>query len=207
MKGNIMQIKLTTSFLGMALLFAAHSAFAAAKPGEPAPGFTLKDVEGTEHTLADHKGKFVVLEWVNYDCPFVRKHYESENMPTLQKKWKEKDVIWYSVNSSAEGKQGHFEIPALKERIAKEKADPTAYLLDTDGTVGRLYGAKTTPHMYVINPEGVLIYAGAIDDKPTTKIKDVKKAKNYLEAALEAGIAGKPVATASTNAYGCSVKY
>ncbi len=199
--------KLGTLTLVLGMMLAVPSAYAAAKPGAPAPDFTLTDVEGKEHKLSDLAGRYVVLEWVNYDCPFVAKHYKSGNMPALQAKWKEKDVVWFSINSSAEGKQGHFETAALKERMAKEKAAPTAYLLDTDGTVGKLYGAKTTPHMYVINPEGGLIYAGAIDDKPTTRVKDVETSKSYLNAALEAGMAGKPVETASTNAYGCSVKY
>ncbi len=204
----------TTLGLVLALMSLPHAAnhgggkgHATPVPGDAAPAFTLPDVDGVEHTLADHAGKWVVLEWINYDCPFVKKHYNSGTMPALQKKWRDKGVIWYAVNSSKPGSQGHFEIPALKERIAKEKAAHTAYLLDTDGTVGRKYGARVTPHMYVINPEGKLVYIGAIDDKPTSRLADIEGATPYVDNALTAGFAGNPIEPNATRAYGCTVKY
>lgn len=189
------------------LTVAAATASAAAKVDSPAPAFTLKDSNGKEHSLEDFKGKYVVLEWVNYDCPFVRKHYRSGNMQKLQTAYTDKDVVWLSICSSAPGKQGHFEGEDLTARIAEEKAVPTAYLVDADGSVGKEYDAKTTPHMYVINPEGVLIYAGAIDDKASTDVDDVRGAKNHVAAALDAAMAGKTIAVKSSKPYGCSVKY
>lgn len=194
--------------LALALTFAsALPAVAAVKPGDAAPAFALTDAAGNKHALKDHAGKWVVLEWVNFDCPFVRKQYNSGNMPALQKKWRDKDVVWFSVNSSAEGKQGHFTGDALTARIAAEKSVHTAYLLDTDGRTGRAYGAKTTPHMFVIDPKGKVVYAGAIDDKPTTRLADVEGARNYVDEALTLAMAGKPVKTPATGAYGCAVKY
>lgn len=180
---------------------------AAPKVGSPAPGFSLVDSEGKDHALTDFKGKFVVLEWVNYDCPFVRKHYRSGNMQNLQKEYTGKGVVWLSICSSAPGKQGYFESGDLNDRIKEEKARPSAYLIDAEGTVGKLYEAKTTPHMFVINPEGTLVYAGAIDDIASTDTDDLPGATNYVKAALDAAQAGKPVATRSTKSYGCSVKY
>lgn len=185
----------------------ASAPAAAPRPGSPAPDFTLKDVAGKSHTLSAYQGKWVVLEWVNYDCPFVRKHYGSGNMQKVQKAARAKGAVWLSVNSSATGKQGYFEGAALAKRIADEKADVDGYLIDSDGKVGRMYKAKTTPHMFVVNPEGVVVYAGAIDDRPSTDKADVDGARNYVQAALEAGMAGKAVETASTPPYGCSVKY
>lgn len=176
-------------------------------PGAMAPDFTLTDAAGKSHTLSSYKGKWVVLEWVNYDCPFVKKHYGSGNMQKLQKAALDKGAVWLSINSSAPGKQGHFEGAALTKRIADEKAVPAAYLIDADGKVGKEYKAKTTPAMFVINPEGKVVYAGAIDDKSSTDKEDVATAKNYVTAALDAGIAGKAVETASTQSYGCGVKY
>jgi len=179
----------------------------AARIDEPAPAFTLTDYSGGSHSLEDYKGKLVVLEWVNFDCPFVKKHYKPNNMQTLQKKYADKGVVWLSINSSAKGKQGHFDPRTIKARIKKHNAVPTAYLVDADGTVGKRYGARTTPHMYVINKDGVLIYAGAIDDKPSTKVDDVEGATNYVAAALDAAQEGKPVTVKATQSYGCSVKY
>lgn len=183
------------------------SAEAAVKPGDAAPAFSLVDTEGQRHALKDHAGTWVVLEWVNYDCPFVRKQYRSGNMPSLQKKWRDKGVVWYAVNSSAPGKQGHFEGDALTARIAEEKSAATAYLLDTDGRTGKAYGAKTTPHMFIINPTGKIVYAGAIDDKPTTRLADIEGARNYVDEALTLSMDGKRVKTPVTGAYGCTVKY
>ncbi len=179
----------------------------AATVDTPAPAFTLMDQDGKSHSLSDFKGKVVVLEWVNFGCPFVRKHYDSGNMQKLQKDYTAKGVVWLSVSSSAPGKQGYFEADELKQRLTTEKSVPTAYLIDADGTVGKAYGAKTTPHMYVINKEGVLEYAGAIDDIASTDVDDVAKAKSYVSASLDALMAGKEVPVKSTKPYGCGVKY
>lgn len=178
-----------------------------AEVGKEAPAFTLTSVEGKEHSLADFRGKYVVLEWTNYDCPFVRKHYQSGNMQSLQREFTEKGVIWLSVNSSAPGKQGHFTAEEWKRRMAEWKVAPTAVLLDSDGKVGRAYGAQTTPHIFIVNPEGVLIYAGAIDDKPSPNPADIQGATNYVRAVLEPALAGQAVEPKSTKPYGCSVKY
>ena len=189
--------------LGLACV--AHSG--EAEIGQPAPDFTLTDTMGQSHMLSALKGKFVVLEWTNFDCPFVKKHYGTDNMQKLQKAYAEKGVVWLSINSSAEGKQGNYPPEKWNEMIKAKGAAATAVLLDPDGTVGRLYGAKTTPHMFVINAEGTLIYKGAIDDESSFDPETVKGAKNYVEAALESAMAGKPVETPSTQSYGCSVKY
>ncbi len=178
-----------------------------AKIGEKAPDFTLTDSKGKTHKLSDFAGKYVVLEWINFDCPFVVKHYKSENMQKLQKEYKDKGVIWLSICSSAEGKQGHFDNDEINKRIKDYKAQMTAYLIDEDGTVGKLYDAKVTPHMYIINPEGKLIYQGAIDSIKSTDTEDVKKAKNYVRLALDAALIGKTIETKTTVPYGCSVKY
>jgi peroxiredoxin len=173
----------------------------------PAPAFELTGVDGKTYKLSDFSGKYVVLEWNNFDCPFVRKHYGSNNMQSLQKKYVEKGVVWLTICSSAEGKQGYYAPDALKQMLDEKKFASTAYLYDTDGKVGRAYGAKTTPHMFVIDPRGVLIYAGAIDDKPSTSPDDIQGSTNYVQASLEAAMEGKAVATKSTPPYGCSVKY
>lgn len=184
-----------------------HAGNMTAEVGKNAPEFTLTDSEGKSHSLSDFKGKYVVLEWTNFQCPFVRKHYDTGNMQKLQKKYTGKDVIWLTVNSSAEGKQGFFEGDTLKRQLQEEKIASTAYLLDTNGKVGREYGAATTPHMYVINPDGVLIYAGAIDDKPSTRKSHIATADNYVEKALNHAMSGTPVPVRATAPYGCSVKY
>lgn len=185
----------------------ASPVFADAVPGNPAPAFEVKDANGKDQKLSDYKGKWVVLEWFNKDCPFVKKHYSSKNMQKLQKEYTGKNVVWLTVNSSAKGKQGYADATqALKD--AKERdAAPTAILLDADGKVGKAYGAKTTPHMFVINPDQNVVYAGAIDDKESTEPKDISSSKNYVEAALNEGLAGKPITTKSSRAYGCGVKY
>lgn len=193
--------------IGLSAMLIAADDGPVAKVDEPAPDFTLTAADGETHSLSDFKGKYVVLEWVNYDCPFVHKHYSSGNLPKLQKAYRDKDVVWLAICSSAEGKQGYFEGDALHKRIKEEKAAHTAYLIDEDGKVGKMYQAQTTPHMYVINPDGVLIYAGAIDDKPTTRNSDIEGATNYVVAALEASMNGEDVNTKTKKAYGCSVKY
>ena len=186
---------------------AKETAIASVAIDQPAPDFALKDVNGKEHKLSDYKGKYVVLEWVNYDCPFVKKHYSSGNMQGLQSGFTKKDAVWLSICSSAPGKQGHFPTADLKKRMETEKSAPSAYLIDESGSVGKLYGAKTTPHMFVIDQKGVLRYAGAIDDTPSTKASDIASSTNYVSSALDALIAGKPVGTKSSTPYGCSVKY
>jgi peroxiredoxin len=175
--------------------------------GKQAPDFALTDTNGKTHHLSDYKGKYIVLEWYQPDCPFVRKHYNSGNMQALQKEYAAKGVVWLSIDSSAAGQEGNYPSAELNQIATKSGAVRTALLLDADGKVGHLYGAKTTPDMYIINPQGVLVYQGAIDDKPSTDLADVKTAKNYVKSALNAVMGGQTVATASTRPYGCSVKY
>jgi len=172
-----------------------------------APNFKLSDTNGKEHSLGDFKGKYVVLEWTNQGCPYVRKHYDSKNMQSLQKKWTDKGVVWLSICSSAEGKQGHMTNAEWKKTIKKEGMFSTAVLIDESGRVGKKYGAQTTPHMYIVDPTGLLIYQGAIDDTPSYKSEDVKGAHNYVTAALNDSMGGKPVYHVATKPYGCSVKY
>jgi peroxiredoxin len=178
-----------------------------ARVGAQAPDFTATDTQGHERRLSEFQGKMVVLEWHNQGCPFVKKHYGSGNMQRLQKELTGQGVVWLTVISSAPGKQG-FVTPAEENAYLKlQEASPTAVLLDPDGRVGRLYGAKTTPHMFLVDQKGVLIYGGAIDDKPSTDPADVSGAKNYVLAAFQETKAGKPVSVATTAPYGCSVKY
>ena len=191
----------------LALLVAAGTAVAAPQVGQSAPEFTLTDSNGQSHNLSDFKGKFVVLEWLNHGCPFVVKHYDSGNMQKLQKEYTGKDVVWLSIVSSAPGKQGHMSPEETNKAKADKGSAATAVLIDEDGTVGKRYDAKVTPELYVINPEGVLVYMGAIDDKKSTDPADVAGAKNYVKQALDEALAGKPVSESSTPAYGCSVKY
>jgi peroxiredoxin len=190
-----------------AALLAASTAALAVNPGQPAPDFTLTDVSGKVVKLSELKGKYVVLEWVNPDCPYVQKHYNSANMPNLQKEYGGRQVTWLAINSTREG-HSEFKSPQQMGGWMKEKgAAPAATLLDRDSKVGKAYGAVTTPHMYVIDPKGTLVYVGAIDDKRSTNPADVKTAKNYVRLALEESLAGRPVSTASTTPYGCTVKY
>ena len=186
---------------------ASTVAVADAVPGKHAPDFAGTDSNGKTHKLSDYKGKTVVLEWTNDGCPYVRKHYGAGNMQALQKEAADKGVVWLSVISSAKGEQGHVDGAGANKLTADRKAVPAAVLLDPQGTIGRAYGAKTTPHMYVIDKDGKLVYNGAIDDKPTSNVADIKTARNYLREALAAVAEGKPVAMATTRAYGCSVKY
>jgi peroxiredoxin len=175
--------------------------------GSPAPEFTATDSNGKSHKLSDFKGKVVVLEWTNHQCPFVQKHYNSNNMQKLQKEATDKGIVWLSVISSAQGQQGYVTAQQANQLTKSRNASPTAVLLDSSGQVGRLYQARTTPHMFVIDRKGVLQYAGAIDDKPTTNTADVKSSKNYVRTAIDNVLKGKPVAYATTQPYGCSVKY
>ena len=194
--------------LGLVLLLFG-TALLVAEPlvAEKAPDFTLTDTNGVSHTLSDYQGRYVVLEWVNYDCPFVRKHYESGNMQDLQKEYTQREVVWLSICSSAEGKQGQFSNEEIKNRMNEFDASPTHYLNDLDGSVGRLYQAKTTPHMFIINPEGILVYQGAIDNHPFFWEKGLFDATNYIREALDYAMNGQSVAVTNTKSYGCSVKY
>jgi peroxiredoxin len=191
-----------------ALACAAAVGFAgAATPGAAAPEFSVSDATGKAVKLSDYRGKFVVLEWTNPDCPFVRKHYDSKNMQDLQKEWGAKDVVWLSVNST---RQGHYEYrdgPKMQEWMTSQGAAQKAILIDAKSEVGSAYAAKTTPHMFVISPEGKILYNGAIDDKRSANPADAKTANNYVRAALNEARAGKPVTVASTTPYGCTVKY
>jgi peroxiredoxin len=184
-----------------------NSALAEAEVGKPAPEFELSNHRGETIRLADFNGKWLVLEWFNNDCPFVVKHYKSNNMQTLQKKYTEKGVQWVSVVSSAPGKQGHVTEEQAKKLIEQNKAHVTHMLLDPKGIMGKAYGAKTTPHMFVINPQGVVVYAGAIDDNSSSNPKVIRHSKNYVAAALDQGMAGQPIKVTSSRPYGCSVKY
>ena len=175
--------------------------------GDPAPALSLPDQNGKTRSLSEFKGKFVVLEWFNKDCPFVKKHYGSGNMQNLQKWAKEKKVVWLSVISSAEGKQGFLTAPEAKQTMKDLKMSSEAILLDTDGKVGKAYGAKTTPHMYIVDPKGVLIYNGGIDNKPTPNPADIEGARSNVKIALEEALAGKEVSLKTSQPYGCSVKY
>lgn len=198
--------KLLSSLI-LALALAVTPACAQVESNQPAPEFTLKDTNGNDVSLSQFKGKYVVLEWLNYDCPFVKKHYGSGNMQNLQKTYTDKGVAWLSIASSAPGTEGYYQADDINKMNQERKGAATAILLDPTGQVGKLYGAQTTPHMFVIDPKGVLIYQGAIDDIRTPNPDDVAKAKNYVSAALDEAMAGKPVTTASTKSYGCSVKY
>jgi peroxiredoxin len=196
-------ILLTLTAICTSVLQAAE----APRVGAPAPGFSLPDSQGKTHSLGDFKGKYVVLEWFNPGCPFVQKHYRTDNMQQLQKEFTGKEVAWLTIDSSAKGEEGYLTPEEANKQVADWKMKPTALLLDPAGKVGREYAATNTPHMYVIDPHGKLIYSGAIDDKPTTNPKDVAGATNYVKAALTEAMAGKPVTTSNSRAYGCSIKY
>lgn len=195
-------------FLTLLLALSSFSAFALTT-GEPAPDFTLKGLnpKSQDVKLSDFKGKLVVLEWLNHGCPFVRKHYDSGNMQALQKKYTGQNVIWLSIISSAEGKQGYVTTEGAIKEKTDNKSSATDVLLDPTGKVGKLYGAKTTPHMYIIDKEGKLVYQGAIDDKADTDKASIASAKNYVAKALDELMSGKPVSAHTTKSYGCGVKY
>lgn len=198
---------LTVAALAAVFALSPALALAAAEPGKPAPAFEVKDAAGKEHKLADYSGKWLVLEWFNKDCPYVKKHYGSGNMQALQEEITGKDVEWLTVISSAEGKQGYLTPEKAIEVAKASKSSADATLLDTDGTMGKAYGAKTTPHMFVINPKGEVVYAGAIDDNDSSDPSVIPDSTNFVRTAVDAGLAGKDIEVTSTKAYGCSVKY
>lgn len=176
--------------------------------GQPAPLFTVTDIKGKIQTLEAYRGKWVVLEWFNHECPYTRKHYYTNNMQDLQREYTGKGVVWISVVSSAPGTQGYLASAADADRAMTDRKAASSFVVrDTAGTLGRQYGARTTPHLYAIDPQGVLRYAGAIDNKPSPSPSEVPGAHNYLKAALDAGLAGRPIAIGTTQPYGCDVKY
>ena len=199
--------KLVAALLAMSMASLVSLVQAAAAPGQAAPEFSLVDINGKMQKLSDYRGKYVVLEWFNSECPFVQKHYESGNMQSLQARYTQKGVVWLGVNSTSP-RHSNFRDPVRSQAILKDwKSAPTAFVLDPDGKVGKQYGARTTPHMYVIDPKGMLVYVGGIDDKPSTSQRDIPTAKNLVAAALDDSLGGKPVGTPSAMPYGCSVKY
>jgi len=202
-----MQTRSLLCALTIACALTAASASAAVQPGAAAPDFTVTDSTGKAVHLADYKGKFVVLEWTNPECPFVRKHYDSQNMQSLQKEWGAKNVVWLSINSTNKTSSEFKTADEMNSWMKAKGASQKAVLIDGDSNTGRAYSARTTPHMFVIDPTGSVVYAGAIDDKRSTNPADVKIANNYVRAALSEALAGKPVTVASTQPYGCSVKY
>ncbi|MGB9032457.1 MAG: thioredoxin family protein [Acidobacteriaceae bacterium] len=199
-------LPIRTATIISALLGLSLSA-SAVRVGDPAPDFTGTDSNGQTHKLSAYRGKYVVLEWTNNRCPYTRKHYTSGNMQNLQKEWTAKGVVWLTILSSAPGAQGYMTASAENDYMQKVHAAPTAALLDPAGVIGHEYDAKTTPDMYVIDPSGKLIYAGAIDDHPTTDTSDIPRSKNYVSDALTEATAGQQVAVTYTRPYGCSVKY
>ena len=199
----------TKSILIAATSMLAASVFATDSPpvGSNAPEFSLPDAKGNTHSLAGYKGKYVVLEWFNPECPFVKKHYGSGNMQKLQKEFTDKGVVWLTIDSNAPGLEGNMTPEQVSNTISSWKTHQTAFLLDPEGKAGRAYGAKNTPHMFVINPEGKIVYEGAIDSKATPNPADIPTSTNYVKAALDEAMSGKPVSNPNTRPYGCSVKY
>ena len=193
--------------IAAALLLGCQTALAAPPIGSQAPAFSLPDANGKMVSLDQFKGKVVVLEWNNPGCPYVKKHYESGNMQKTQVAARKDGVVWLSINSGAAGQQGHMNGAQAKAFVAGQKAQPSAYLLDAQGVAGKRYGAVTTPHMYVIDKAGKLVYAGGIDDKATANKGDIPGARNHVLAALGEIKAGKAVSVATSRPYGCSVKY
>jgi len=187
----------------------ASALFAAGSPpvGSTAPNFSATDSKGKTRSLSEYKGKYVVLEWFNPECPFVKKHYDSGNMQKLQEDFTKKGVTWLTIDSSAPGKEGNLDADQANKTMADWKTHSTALLLDPDGKVGLMYGAKNTPHMFVISPEGKIIYEGAIDSKRSTDPEDIPNSTNYVRVALDESMSGKQVTTSSTLPYGCSIKY
>ena len=195
------------SLISLIVFLYTSTLFAAATVGQAAPTFNEKNQAGETAKLEDYKGNWLVLEWYNEGCPYVKKHYGSKNMQKLQKKYTKKGVKWLTVATSAEGKQGYVAPTEAQAQMKKAGMNSTALLLDADGSMGKAYGAKTTPHMFVINPAGQVVYAGAIDSNNSANPKTIKKSKNYVSLALDAGMKNKPIKVVSSKPYGCSVKY
>lgn len=202
-----MKYTLMAAALALVVTACLPKAEAAIEIGQQAPAFTATDSNGKTHSLSDFSGKIVVLEWNNPECPYVVKHYDSKNMQSLQEKYTAQDVVWLTVNSGAEGKQGHMTPEQANAYIAQHGGKATAYLLDTNGMVGKAYGATVTPHMFIIDGNGTLIYNGGIDDNNSAKIETIEGATNYVANALDALMAGEPVEVATSQPYGCGVKY
>jgi peroxiredoxin len=203
---NPMKTKL---ILTVVTLLIAAAAFALEPPpvGSAAPDFSLPDANGKTHSVSHYKGKYVVLEWFNPECPFVKKHYGSDNMQKLQEQYTSKGVVWLTIDSNAPGTEGSITAEQAQKIAASWKTHETALLLDPDGKAGRAYGAKNTPHMVIINPDGKIAYEGAIDSKASPNPADIPSSTNYVKAALDESLAGKAVSTPQTKPYGCSVKY
>ena len=201
-----MSLPTSIRLFSLSLALAAGAALAAVAGG-PAPDFAITDTSGKSVKLSDYKGKFVVLEWTNPDCPFVQAQYGADAMQALQKEWGAKDVVWLTINSTNQGNSEYKSAAQMNAWIKDRGAVPKAVLLDGTSATGRAYAAKTTPHMFVIDPSGQIVYSGAIDDKRSARESDRKTANNYVRAALSEAVAGKPVSVASTTPYGCSIKY
>ena len=193
--------------IAASLLALAGVAHAAPSVGQAAPDFTLKDTSGKAVKLSDFRGKHVVLEWTNPGCPYVGKHYDSGNMPATQKEAVDKGVVWLVINSTEKSSDDYREPAKLVAWQSERKSRPTALLMDEEGTAGKAYGARTTPHMYIVDPQGRLVYAGGIDSIPSSNPDDIKKAVNYVRQGLNEALAGKPITAATTRPYGCSIKY
>lgn len=198
---------LRRSLIAIGVLAIAASVHAAPAVGQSAPDFTLKDVSGKTVKLSDYRGKHVVLEWTNPGCPYVRKHYNSGNMPATQKDAVNKGVVWLAINSTEKSNWEYMEPAKLVVWLKDHKSQPSAVLLDEEGDVGKAYGARTTPHMYIVNPNGQLIYAGGIDSIASSNPEDIKQATNYIRQGLNEALAGKTLSAATTRPYGCSIKY
>jgi hypothetical protein len=201
---------LRRTLIASSLLLAASLAtvaHAAPAVGQAAPDFTLTDTSGKAVKLSDYRGKFVVLEWTNPGCPYVRKHYDSGNMPATQRDATGKGVVWLSINSTEKDAFDYMAPAKLAGWVKDRKATPTAMLMDEEGTAGQAYGARTTPHMYIVNPQGQLVYAGGIDSIPSSSQSDIPKAVNYIRQGLNEALTGKPISVASSRPYGCSIKY
>ncbi|MCA9396782.1 MAG: redoxin domain-containing protein [Candidatus Omnitrophica bacterium] len=196
---RVSRVFLITGLLAVSMIRPGHAV--------PAVDFTATDTNGVQHKLSDFRGKYVVMEWFNPDCPFIRKHYDSGNMQALQKEAAAKGVVWLSVDSSAPGKQGYYPAEQHNLMMDAKNGAPAAIFIDADGDMGWAYGAKTTPHMFVIDPQGQLIYEGALDSISSADPNDIPNAENYVQKALSESMAGEPVSTPATRAYGCSVKY
>ena len=201
-------MKIRTIVISVLAVFGLSvTSFAAVQVDQPAPDFSLNSAAGSTVSLSDYQGKTVVLEWTNHDCPYVQKHYDSDNMQSLQRKYAAKDVVWLSIISSAPGKQGYVDAETANQLTSSRNAAPTQVLFDPEGTVGRQYGARTTPHMYIIDKEGSLRYAGGIDSIKSANPSDIAKATNYVDEGLTSLLAGQAIAKKSSSPYGCSVKY